>query len=119
MSPIFKSGAFVQQCFSVHPLCLTVKRLAPPEHLLLSCTSCQLAHRLTLRSLQSRLPGQNEPAAEVGAPALDRLAGCIEAHRAALGLSALDVVRDAAEIRCAECRKLFVLDVGLFETHQR
>ena len=119
MSPIFKSGAFVQQCFSVHPLCLTVKRLAPPDHLVLSCTSCQLAHRLTLRSLRSRLPGQNEPAGEAGDSAFDRLAGCVETHRAALGVSAVDVVRDAAEIRCAECRKLFVLDVALFETHQR
>ncbi|WP_447977893.1 hypothetical protein [Candidatus Nitrospira bockiana] len=119
MSPIFNSGAFVQQCFSIHPLCLSVKKLAPPEHLLLSCSSCQLSHRLTLRSLATRLPGQNEPVEETGEAAVSRLSACADAHRAALGVSALDVMQDTAEFRCAECRRLFTMRVAVFETHQR
>jgi hypothetical protein len=29
MAEIIRSGAFLQQCWSVHPLCLTVKRVEP------------------------------------------------------------------------------------------
>lgn len=119
MCPIYSSGAFLQQCFSVHPLCLSIKKLSAPAHLVLSCSSCRLSHRLTLRSLTSQLPGQDQPTDELGASALDRLTACIEAHQAALGINLIDVVRDAAGIRCGECRRVFSLDVSQFETHQR
>lgn len=119
MSPIYSSGAFLQQCFSVHPLCLNVKKLSAPSHLLLSCSSCRLSHRLTIRSVNSHLPGQDQPTERPGPPAFDHLTACIEAHQAALGVNAIDVVRDTAGIRCAECRRVFNLDVSLFETHQR
>jgi hypothetical protein len=52
-------------------------------------------------------------------PAFEHLAACIEAHRTALGICMMDVVRDAAGIRCAECRRVFEVDVSKFETHQR
>jgi hypothetical protein len=52
-------------------------------------------------------------------PAFEHLATCLEAHRRALGICVMDVVRDAAGIRCAECRRVFELDVSKFETHQR
>ncbi len=52
-------------------------------------------------------------------PAFEHLTACIEAHRTALGISIMDVVRDAAGIRCAECRRVFEIAVSKFETHQR
>ena len=119
MPVVHTSGAFLQQCFSVHPLCLTLKRLLAPHHLILSCSSCHLSHRLTIHSLRSHLPEQDHPMGCDGNPAFEHLAACIDAHRNALGVCVMDVVRDAAGIRCAECRRVFELDVSKFETHQR
>jgi hypothetical protein len=51
--------------------------------------------------------------------AFEHLTACFEAHRTALGIFAMDVVRDASGIRCAECRRVFELDISKFETHQR
>jgi transcription elongation factor Elf1 len=119
MAPVYTSGAFLQQCFSVHPLCLSLKKLIAPQHLVLSCSSCQMSHRLTVRSLMTHLPGQDQPMDSQGQPAFDHLTACMEAHRTALGISVMDVVREAAGIRCAECRRIYDLDVSKFETHQR
>ena len=119
MSVIHTSGAFLQQCFSVHPLCLSLKRLVPPQHLIVSCSSCNLSHRLTLQSLATYLPGQDQPMDQQEAAAFEHLAACVESHRTALGICMMDVVRDAAGIRCAECRRVFDLAVSKFETHQR
>ena len=119
MPVIHTSGAFLQQCFSVHPLCLSMKRLVAPHHLILSCSSCHLSHRLTIQSLRTHLPGQDQPMDPQLHPAFGHLAACIEAHRTALGICMMDVVRDAAGIRCAECRRVFELNVSKFETHQR
>jgi hypothetical protein len=119
MPVIHTSGAFLQQCFSVHPLCLSVKRLVPPQHLILSCSSCHLSHRLTLQSLTTHLPGQDQPMDHHEHPALEHLAACIQAHRTALGICVMDVVRDAAGIRCAECRRMYEIAASKFETHQR
>jgi hypothetical protein len=119
MSPIYSSGAFLQQCFSVHPLCLSIKKLVSPAHLILSCSSCRMSHRVTVRALSTHLPGQDQPMDQHGSQALDHLAACIDAHQAALGINVIDVVRDAAGLRCAECRRVFSVDVSMFETHQR
>lgn len=48
-----------------------------------------------------------------------RFAACLEAHAAALTLREMDVFEDLAVIRCAECRRLYVLMVTAFETHQK
>lgn len=119
MSPLYTSGAFLQQCFSVHPLCLSIKKLVAAEHLLLACSSCQLSHRLTVQSLSTHLPGQDQPVDDRGDRAFDHLKSCIEAHRTALAMNRIDVVRDAAGVRCSECRRVFDLEVSKFETHQR
>jgi hypothetical protein len=55
MGQVFKSGAFIQQCFAVHPLCLNLKSLHLPSGLVLRCTSCNMLHRLTLRALVLRV----------------------------------------------------------------
>ena len=123
MSPIFQSGAFLQQCFAVHPLCLSIKR-AGTQQLILSCSSCNLAHRLTLRSVVQAgylavadAPAAGEPA-EPPTPA-ETLVRCASAHPAAVRVSAMDVVAETAGLRCAECRRLYDLDVASFETQQK
>lgn len=116
MSPTFKSGAFAQQCFSSHPLCLKLKKLELPEKVILACTACNMHHRLTVRAV-ALLP----PAAEAGAQggAVDQLAQCAAAHPAALGVRAMDVVNESVGLRCAECRRSYDLEVSVFTTHQR
>ena len=47
MAEIIRSGAFLQQCWSVHPLCLTVKRVEPERIVVLTCSSCRMVHRVT------------------------------------------------------------------------
>jgi hypothetical protein len=119
MSPVFKSGAFIQQCFSVHPLCLTVKKFAAPERVVIACSACQLSHRLTLTSMATHLPGQDQPSEPLSNEPATYFVSCIESHRTALAVSRMDVVQETAGIRCAECRRSFVFHVALFETHQR
>lgn len=121
MSLLFKSGAFVQQCFAVHPRCLVIKKLALPEKLILACTSCNLQHRLTLRAMASCLPAAphegTAPAEPAGKPE-DWFAGCAAEHEAGLCVREMDVLKDFVGMRCAHCRRLYDLDVALFETHQ-
>jgi hypothetical protein len=125
MPQVFRSGAFLQQCWSVHPLCILVKRMADGNRLILSCTSCRFVHHLTLSAVVVRAsavldesddqPGDRHPAQ--GGQA--QLVGCLEAHAAALSLREMDVFEDLALIRCAECRRHYALTVSSFETHQK
>ena len=123
MTQIFKSGAFIQQCFAVHPLCLTLKTLHLPDALVLRCTSCNMRHRLTLRALTLRVAAVR--AVEDAARAREKqsvaahLEECAAAHPAALGVREMDVVRETAGLRCGECRKLYEIEISMFETHQR
>jgi len=123
MTQIYKSGAFIQQCFAVHPLCLTLKTLHLPNALVLRCTSCNMLHRLTLRALVVRVSAvravEDEAPAGKERSAAAHLEECAAAHPAALGVREMDVVRETAGLRCGECRKLYELDVTTFETHQR
>lgn len=121
MSPIIRSGAFLQQCFAAHRLCLCVKKLVGPEQVLLLCTSCKLQHHLTVRAFSS-------PAAESLAPAAlarggkggpEHLGRCATAHPTALGIGEMDVFQDFVRMRCGECRRVYDLDIAAFETHQR
>ena len=41
MAESIRSGAFLQQCWSVHPLCLTVKRVESERIVVLTCSSCR------------------------------------------------------------------------------
>ena len=123
MAQVFKSGAFIQQCFAVHPLCLTLKTLHLPDALVLRCTSCNMLHRLTLRALTLRVAAVR--AVEDAARAREKqsvaahLEECAAAHPAALGVREMDVVRETAGLRCGECRKLYEIEISMFETHQR
>jgi hypothetical protein len=123
MAQVFKSGAFIQQCFAVHPLCLNLKSLHLPDSVVLRCTSCNMLHRLTLRAVVLRVSAVHavEEAAEAREErsAAAHLEECAAAHSAAIAVRAMDVVRETAGLRCGECRKLYELDVTTFETHQR
>ena len=51
MGQVFRSGAFLQQCWSVHPLCVSVRRITDDNQLALACTACRFAHYVTMGSV--------------------------------------------------------------------
>lgn len=129
MAPTFKSGAFAQQCFTSHRLCLALKRPVMPRQVVLTCTSCNLSHVMTLRRLAVRGPAVRDSAGMAGKGetrgaggredrALDCLTRCAQSHPAALGVRAVDVLQDSVGLRCAECHRTYDLDVSAFETRQ-
>jgi len=123
MGQVFKSGAFIQQCFAVHPLCLNLKSLHLPGGVIIRCTSCNMLHRLALRAIVLRVSAvhavEDTAPADTGRPAAAHLEDCVAAHPGALSVRALDVVREEAGLRCGECRKMYDLEVVSIETHQR
>ena len=68
MAEIIRSGAFLQQCWSVHPLCLTVKRVEPERIVVLTCSSCRMVHRVTTQSV-TRLVSTGDSSAPEPDPA--------------------------------------------------
>lgn len=124
MGQVFRSGAFLQQCWSVHPLCVAVKRITAENQLALACTSCRFAHYLTMGSVvlgrsASEEARESMDTPEARASAQTLLASCLASHPAALSLRQMDVFEDLAVIRCAECRRHYALAVTAFETHQK
>ena len=125
MGQVFHSGAFLQQCWSVHPLCLAVRRITADNQVAFACTSCRFAHYVTIGSVVFGPSAGREDLAESGTVANARsdaqvvLACCLESHAAALSLREMDVFEDFAVIRCAECRRHYALSVTAFETHQK
>lgn len=122
MAEIIRSGAFLQQCWSVHPLCLTIKRVEPERIVVLTCSSCRMVHRVTTDVI-TRLASTADTFSSVPEPAqLDGLVAlkmCLDAHATALSLREMDVFQDAVWVRCAECRAQFDLTVSQFETYQK
>lgn len=111
---VFKSGAFLQQCFSVHPLTLNLKLVTPPDLVGIVCTNCRMKHRVTVRQV---LPQGLEKANnhEEGMLSLHR---CSTMHPEDVRISQVDVVKSSMQIRCRPCRRTYRLDVELIETHQ-
>jgi hypothetical protein len=122
MAEIIRSGAFLQQCWSVHPLCLTVKRIEADRIVVLTCSSCRMVHRVTTGMITKKVwtgnssPPELDPAQPDG---LVTLKTCLSAHTPALSVREMDVFQDAVWIRCAECRAQYDLTVSQFETHQK
>ena len=124
MGQVFRSGAFLQQCWSVHPLCLSVRRITDDNQLALACTACRFAHYVTMGSVvfgpsASEESGASTDASEARPDAQACLAHCLEAHAAAVSLREMDVFEDRAVLRCAECRRHYAVAVTAFETHQK
>ena len=122
MTEIIRSGAFLQQCWSVHPLCLTVKRVEPERIVVVTCSSCRMVHRVTTDSAARYVStGDSSPSEpDIAQPdGLVTLKICLSAHAPALSLREMDVFQDAVWVRCAECRVQYNLTVSQFETHQK
>jgi hypothetical protein len=117
---IYKSGAFVRQCFASHPLCLNPKKLPAADLIVLACSSCHLLHHLRVRHMTSQLPMTVSDPTEQQRPqdpAEQHLARCISAHASALRVGAMDVVQDQVTLRCVECRRTYAVEVSDIETH--
>lgn len=110
---VYKSGAFLQQCFSVHPLSLDVKMVAPPESIGVLCKNCRMRHRLTV---QGTAPSSE--ASEGGISQLDLLQECFHGHPEEIRLCKVHIEHQFVEFRCRPCRRTYTLAVVLFETHQ-
>ena len=123
MAQVIRSGAFLQQCWSVHPLCVTVKRMTEEKAVVLSCSSCKSVHHLTTTTIASS--GSSVLGASGGQNARDEppgeeyLKACVSSHPAALSLREMDVFQDQVLLRCADCRRLYDLAVATFETRQK
>jgi hypothetical protein len=122
MAEIIRSGAFLQQCWSVHPLCLTVKRVEPERIVVLTCSSCRMVHRVTTGTITKYIStGNSSLRVPVLVPpdGLVALKTCLGVHASALSVREMDVFQDAVWVRCAECRAQFDMTVSQFETHQK
>jgi hypothetical protein len=120
---IIRSGAFLQQCWSVHPLCVTVKRMTEGRSLVLSCSSCKSAHHLTVGMVVPKHGPAQEAAGETAAQqersGESLLSACMMTHQASITLREMDVFQDVVLLRCADCRRYYELTVSSFETHQK
>ncbi len=123
MAQVYRSGAFLQQCWSVHPLCLAVKRIEEGRDVIVTCSSCRMVHHATIQAIAVQAVAGVEDSApspsEKRADGTASLAACLGAHAPALSLRAMDVFEEVIVIRCAECRSHFHVNVSLFETHQK
>jgi hypothetical protein len=122
MAEIIRSGAFLQQCWSVHPLCLTVKRVERERVVVLTCSSCRMVHRVITDAISRHLPTGDSslPAPGLAQPGGgEALQRCLGTHAPALSVREMDVFQDAVWVRCAECRAQYDLTVSQFETHQK
>jgi hypothetical protein len=111
MAQVYKSSAFLQQCFASHRLCLAVKRIES-DRVVVACTSCRLLHRLTVAPAPS-------PDAPAGAAPMGPLTACLEAHGASVGIREINLSQDRIRLRCADCRAVHDLVVSEFETQSR
>jgi hypothetical protein len=123
MAQVIRSGAFLQQCWSVHPLCVTVRRMTDERAVVLSCSSCKSAHYLTVAavspkesSAQRSTEGEGIQDAQHGEVLLK---ACVSTHHASLSLREMDVFQDLVLLRCADCRRHYTLQVSAYETHHK
>lgn len=123
MGQRYQSGAFVQQCFAVHPLCLSLKRIDDEGRLVVGCTSCRMVHHMLPEQVVARVAavplGGEMTSARATPTARELLEACLRAHAVAVTIRELDVIRDSVGLRCAECRRMFDLQVSVFESHQK
>ena len=111
--PIFKSGAFIQQCFAVHPLSLSFKMITLPDKAGILCANCNMRHRLTVGVFQTQV--HDEPLVEHGAA--EQLEKCTKAHADDLRVSGVNVEHDTVQLRCRVCSRTYQMNVSLFETY--
>ncbi len=111
---IFKSGAFLQQCFSVHPLTLIVKLVTPPALVGVVCTNCRMKHRLTVKQ---GVPKEKDNT-EVADKGMEAFQQCSQMHAEEIRISEVDVMKNLVEFRCHPCHRIFRFDLRMIETQQ-
>lgn len=111
---IFNTGAFLQQCFAVHPLSLSFKIVIRPDKIGILCTNCNMRHRLTIGRIQSQLHDE----ALIDSGAAPQLNQCAETHSEALRVNGVKVEGDLVQLRCRECQRTYRINVSFFETYQ-
>lgn len=123
MGQRYQSGAFVQQCFAVHPLCLSLKRVDEEGRLVVACTSCRMMHLMMAGQVVARVAavplGGEVTSAKAIPTAKELLETCLQTHPVSVTIRELDVIRDSVGLRCGECRRMFDLHVSVFESHQK
>ena len=123
MTQVFHSGAFVQQCFAVHPLCVTLKRFESQNKLVFTCSSCRMAHHVTVNEVIARvsivMDAPDDPVRPTGDEAPIVLDRCIVEHAGSVSIREMDVLQDTMGLRCAQCRRVFDLRIASCETRQK
>ncbi|MDF0668593.1 MAG: hypothetical protein P0119_21295 [Nitrospira sp.] len=123
MAQVIRSGAFLQQCWSVHPLCVTIKRMTDERTVVLSCSSCKSTHYLSVATVTAKASSAQQTADEAvlrdQPPGEEFLKACISTHQASLTLREMDVFQDLVLLRCADCRRQYELTVSAFETRYK
>lgn len=114
MPTIYKSGAFLQQCFSVHPRSLSFKMLTLPDKIGIACVNCNFRHRLTVTSI-SRIIGDAESFEEGDA---ESLKSCVTQHKEDLHVTEVSVEQDFVQFRCRLCKTGFQGNISMYETYQ-
>ncbi|RMH31823.1 MAG: hypothetical protein D6690_15255 [Nitrospirae bacterium] len=112
--PVFHSGAFLQQCFAVHPLSLTVKVWLQPDKIGVLCTQCQMRHRLTSETFYVHVG--SEIIASSGTP--KSFQHCVTDHPEELRIGAVDIDQKTVQLRCRLCHQAYRVDVRAFETYR-
>ena len=96
----FLSAAFLQQCFAMHRLDLVVRQLKG-SGIVVVCRQCKLRHTVRLRR---PVEAPEVPSSDAIPLFSEPLLLCVATHLPALGVHAVDVVRDALDLWCAQCR---------------
>ncbi|MEC4672638.1 MAG: hypothetical protein VST68_00485 [Nitrospirota bacterium] len=114
MPSIITGGAFFQQCFAVHPLCLAVKMVKLPDKLGISCSNCKMRYRLSIGTLSLITPEGTFIDSE-RPPPLDH---CAIHHMDDLRIQEVHIEKNKIQIRCRPCKVSYHLTISLFETYQ-
>ena len=112
--PVFKTGAFLQQCFAVHPLALSVKVLRQPDKIGVLCAHCNMRHRLTGKTFHVQV-GSDVLTSQDAPKSFEH---CVAHHPEELRIGAVDISQESVQLRCKTCQRSYIIDVVLFETHQ-
>jgi len=96
----FLSAAFLQQCFAMHRLDLAVRQLKG-SGIVVACRQCKIRH--TVR-LGRPVEAPEVPSSDAIPLFSEPLLLCVATHLPAIGVRAVDVVHDALDLSCAQCR---------------
>jgi hypothetical protein len=82
-----------------------------------------MMHHLVIEQVVARVAavplGGEMISAKAIPTAKELLATCVQTHPEAVTIRELDVIRDNVGLRCGECRRMFDLQVSMFESHQK